>query len=133
MRVLVTGSREWQGADPIFRILMGVYLDRGAFTLVHGACPKGADLIASRWAQSNEWRGIVEERHPADWDHHGRKAGVMRNQEMVNLGADLCLAFIADHSRGATHCARAAEKAGIPTRWLMYVGTWVKADPSYPL
>jgi hypothetical protein len=34
---------------------------------------------------------------------------------MVDLGADLCLAFIRNHSRGAAHCAAAAREAGITT------------------
>jgi hypothetical protein len=38
----------------------------------------------------------------------------MRNQHMVSLGADLCLAFIANNSPGATGCMKMAHRAGIP-------------------
>lgn len=43
------------------------------------------------------------------------RAGYYRNELMVSLGADLCLAFIADESRGASHCAQLAWEAGIKT------------------
>ena len=42
-------------------------------------------------------------------------AGIYRNNFMVSLGADMCLAFIMDSSAGATHCSDAANRAGIDT------------------
>ncbi|MFI5877567.1 SLOG family protein [Streptomyces sp. NPDC051445] len=81
-------------------------------TLVHGACPKGADAIAHHFGLVV---GIEIEAHPADWDSWGKSAGFRRNADMVNLGADLCLAFIRGGSRGASMTAGLARDVQIPT------------------
>lgn len=116
MRVLLTGSRTWGDATAITWALDAIYWSNciEPMVLVHGACPTGADAIADRWAVRAS--RVTVERHPADWERHGKRAGYIRNAEMVQLGADLCLAFIAGGSKGATHCAGLAEKAGIEVR-----------------
>ena len=108
-RILVTGSRTWADATTIAAVLRRWRTPDAV--LVHGGA-RGADRIAARIWRA---RGLPTEEHPADWPRHGRAAGPIRNQQMVQAGADVCLAFIQDHSRGATDCATAAEYAGIPT------------------
>ncbi len=122
-RVLVTGSRTWNDVDQLRRQLTKTWLTHpGPFIVVHGACPTGADDLASDWVanmQEAEMGDVREERHPANWRPNGildRSAGYRRNTEMVLTHPDLCLAFIRNGSAGATHCAATAERAGIPTR-----------------
>lgn len=118
MRLLVTGSRDWPDANIVENVLTTVTLSCGhespfaPITLVHGDCPSGADLFADL---TGEARGWDIERHPAQWETYGKAAGPRRNQEMVDLGADVCVAFIHDGSRGATHCLTQARYAGIRT------------------
>lgn len=115
-RVLVTGSRDWGDADIIHAALATALYQNVPAVIVHGACPTGADALASRWVRLRRGIGLSEELHPAQWKWHGRAAGPRRNAHMVSLGADICLAFIRNGSRGASHTANLAEQAGIPTR-----------------
>lgn len=110
-RILVTGSRTWSDETRIREALEYWAARLPGATLVHGQA-RGADLIAARiWAG---W-GYPAEVHPARWGQHGKAADLLRNREMVAVGADVCLAFIHNHSRGATHCAAIAQASGIPT------------------
>jgi hypothetical protein len=115
-RVLVTGSRDWDDELTVEAALALACYQQVPAVIVHGACRTGADAIASRWTRNHRVIGLTEEAHPALWQWHGKAAGPRRNAEMVNLGADVCLAFIKDGSPGASHTADLAEKAGIRTR-----------------
>lgn len=122
-RILITGSRDWDDEKAIDDALYDAWDElmegeplwtENHITLVSGNCPTGADAIAEGlWTIR---AGFPIERHPADWDAFGKKAGFIRNAEMVELGADICLAFIKNGSKGASMTARMAEEAGIETR-----------------
>lgn len=123
--VLVTGSREWKDRRRLFRELDALLADflasegePAVFTVLHGACPAGADLHAAMWCSSRGelWPGRVQEmKRPANWDLHGKAAGPVRNQEMADLKPGLCLAFF-EHgagNRGTADCVRRCRDAGI--------------------
>ena len=115
MRILVTGSRDWDDVGAVAVALLSGRVIGEEVTVVHGGA-SGADQIANRVARNLGWKREV---HPAAWRPNGiynPQAGLLRNREMVELGADVCLAFIKNGSRGATHCAALAMEAGIPTR-----------------
>lgn len=110
-RVLVTGSRDWEHPLRIDIELDRIWHAYPYLVVVHGGA-RGADQMAEQWARAH---AVPTEVHQAYWGIDGKMAGRLRNQRMVDLGAGVCLAFIRDHSRGATHCATIAIAAGIPT------------------
>lgn len=132
-RILVTGSRKWTDRNRINDALYALceehdlnyepdeygntMPDPSKVRVVHGACPDGADFWCDEWAVANCNMGLVE-RHPAVWRVDGKfikSAGHKRNYEMVQLGADICLAFHKGDSPGTASCIKMAEKAGIHT------------------
>ena len=123
-RILVTGSRRWTNTKLLAETLTKAIKDHYPnVVIVHGGCPRGADALTELFAQHNN---IPTEVHPAKWKTHGTKAGPIRNQEMVDAGADLCIGFIVGPSFGTKHCVKAAQKAGIPT-------TTIKIEATIPL
>lgn len=115
-RILVTGSRDWQNPDQVRAVLATALFQHMPAVIVHGACPSGPDAVASWWIRQHRMLGLTEERHPADWEAHGKAAGPRRNAQMVAAGADVVLAFIRNGSRGASHTVALARRAGIPVR-----------------
>ncbi|MEU8157995.1 SLOG family protein [Micromonospora sp. NPDC048986] len=146
LRVLVTSSRTWSNRDAVHDALdIVAFAARDAgfpgLTVVEGACPTGGDAMAYEWVRGRRRRGwpVTSERHPAKWRLHGRGAGPLRNGNMVDLGAGLCLAFIdacsdprcrrveGHGSHGAAGCSDLAEAAGI--RVHQFLGSSVVPTP----
>src|SRR3954467_15365657 len=119
-RVLVTGSRDWQKVEVVRFALDYAFCEAAhtgrPLTVVHGACPAGAEAQGPDAPNSPTTPAlpVKTEPHPANWHINGKRAGFIRNAHMVNLGADVCLAFIKDGTRRASHTAALAEQPPTP-------------------
>lgn len=114
MRVLFSGSRKFTDDKAVILMLEGLAKRAGGaerVVVVHGGA-SGLDSIAGVIARH---MGMKVEVHPAHWQKHGRSAGVIRNQEMVNRGANLLVAYPLPGGRGTQDCIERGVKAGIPT------------------
>lgn len=109
MRIIVCGSRRWRDRARIEQWL-STLPDPGSVTIVHGNAG-GADRIAHQEAQK---AGLLVEPHPADWERYGKRAGLIRNHQMAELGADSCVAFWDGQSTGTKHMIDEATRRGIP-------------------
>lgn len=81
------------------------------FTRVIEGDARGADRLGGRWAAS---RGIAVTACPADWNGpHGRRAGFIRNQSMLDdHKPDVAVGF--PGGNGTADMARRCERAGVP-------------------
>jgi hypothetical protein len=90
MILLVCGGRDYNDVATAHRILSATHALKPITLLIHGAA-RGADNIAADWAHAN---GVQTQPFPARWDRYGKKAGPMRNTQMLIEGKpDSVLAF----------------------------------------
>lgn len=107
MRVLICGSRNWLDSRPIYEDLRDL---ESVEIVIHGGA-RGADMLADRMAQT---LGLPVKCYPADWDLYGRRAGLVRNQRMIDEGKpDIVLVYWDGKSRGTRDMIRRARRAGI--------------------
>lgn len=106
MKVIVTGGRDYQDKEMVYRILDQL---NASFVAV-GDCPTGADLFAFEWCIE---RGVPYKLYEAKWTELGRKAGPIRNEEMIvdNLDAKFVVAF--KGNKGTADTVRRAESANL--------------------
>lgn len=114
MRILVTGARDWEDKDAIFRVLKEYRTGYGHIVIIHGASP-GADTLADEVAGK---LGYEVESYPADWVRYGKRAGYIRNRRMLRESLpDLVIAFhnnLEGKSKGTKDMVAIAKKAGVP-------------------
>ena len=111
MKVLVCGGRNYGDSAAVYSALMAIYEREPYDTLIiiQGGCPTGADAIARHWCIAHYVPYINV---PADWAKHGKSAGPIRNQRMIDVyEPDMVLAF--PGGKGTADMVLRAEKSAI--------------------
>ena len=119
MIILVCGDRNWTDQETIKSVLDS--LTAPGDVVIHGAC-RGADRLAGQAATALD---LTVREYPAQWDTHGRAAGPIRNQQMLDLEhPDLVLAFHdrLTESKGTRDMIQRSRRAGITVRWFRHKG-----------
>jgi hypothetical protein len=111
VRVIVCGGRDYTNEKAIRARLADLREAHPDAIVIHGAAP-GADSWAGYIAGT---LGLPVEVHSANWAKHGRAAGPIRNQEMLDSGADLVIAF--PGGRGTLDMTTRAKNSGIPVEY----------------
>ena len=110
IKILVCGSRYHCDYQRIYNFL-SAFDDA---VIISGAC-RGADTLAIRAAKE---LGFTYREYPANWAKYGKRAGVFRNQEMIDMEhPDLVIAFHNDieKSKGTKDMINRAKYHNIDT------------------
>lgn len=113
LRVLVTGDRNYTCPELARAILTKLIAKHGVNVVIVHGCGTGVDASFSNAARC---LGLDVEPHYADWKDGGKSAGPKRNQEMVDAGADFCIAVhdAIAWSKGTKDCVARCLMAKIP-------------------
>jgi hypothetical protein len=106
--LLVCGGRDFADTKGANKVLDAIHRALGIDVLIEGDA-RGADRIAGYWARKNR---VTNLKFRADWNAHGRAAGAIRNQRMLDEGKPThVLAF--PGGRGTADMVHRARKAGV--------------------
>lgn len=119
MKILVCGGREFDNWELLCRTLDSVYLhekppvidNKVCLTIIEGGA-KGADFLARVWAKHRclDWKEFS-----ADWKQYGKRAGWLRNEQMLREGQpDFVIAF--PGGGGTADMINRARLAGVEVR-----------------
>jgi predicted Rossmann-fold nucleotide-binding protein len=123
MKVLVCGGRDYKDVERVFAALTKEHKKAPFTTLIHGGA-KGADELAARWAVLN---GVEVRAYPANWEAHGKAAGPLRNQRMLNEERpNMVIAF--PGGRGTSDMISRAQAARVPVMQISGQSTKPKAS-----
>jgi len=114
--ILICGDRNWSDFTKIREVLLKVIGTRSLqeVEVVHGGA-RGADSIGG-WIAKDIGIPTIHV-HPADWEKHGKAAGPIRNELMLQKhDVDIVLAFHSniEESKGTKHMISCAKKKNIP-------------------
>jgi len=111
IRLIVCGGRDFLDWHVVWMRLDQVHSKRGISQIIAGGC-SGADAFATDWARKND---VPIREYYAAWEKHGKAAGPIRNQQMIDDGKpDGLIAF--PGGRGTNDMVLRAQVAGL-TVW----------------
>lgn len=109
MIIVVTGGRDFTAKQMIWAALDQLHAQHHISGLTEGEA-RGVDTLCRLWAES---RNVPCYPRPADWAKHGKKAGILRNADMLlnDPPPTYCVAF--PGGTGTADMIRRAERAGL--------------------
>ncbi len=108
MRVLICGGRDFNNFAYVKKVMDEIHAKTPVDLVISGKA-RGADALGEQWAKE---KNIPVDPYPANWNDHGKAAGPIRNQQMLNEGKpDLVVAF--PGGNGTRDMINRAKKANV--------------------
>ena len=107
LRIIICGGRDYEDYNALRRYMDKFHWNTPVGEVIQGGA-RGADTIASAWALT---RGIPCTEVVADWESHGKAAGVIRNRAMADLRPDAVVAF--PGGKGTAMMVNLARRRGV--------------------
>lgn len=109
-KLIVAGSRTFSDYDRMAADLDRLLINKKPYVIIcTGACPRGADALAARYARE---RGLELREFPANWDRWRKNAGPIRNRQLADYG-DALVAYWDGRSRGTASMIHEATIASL--------------------
>lgn len=108
MTTIIAGSRGITNPEVI---VAAVAASGFQITEVFSGGARGVDIAGENWAIA---QGIPVRSFPADWETFGKRAGMLRNEEMASQAEQL-IAIWDGKSPGTKHMITIADEYGVPT------------------
>ena len=115
-KVIIAGGRDFNDYE-LLKKKCDYYLQSVTDEImVISGTARGADTLGEQYAKE---RGLKIDYHPAKWDEYGKKAGFIRNKEMVDI-ASAAICFWDGKSKGTKHTIDLCKEKGIPCKVVNY-------------
>lgn len=111
MKLIITGSRTITDYEAVRSAVADTGLGKKYGRSIEVVCgmARGADMLGYEFARRN---GLVCYEFPANWNKHGKRAGILRNIEMGEF-SDALLALWDGESKGTEQMIEWAKANGL--------------------
>jgi len=115
-KVIIAGSRSFNQYDLIKAKLDFYFSNRLPAVEIVSGTVRGADVLGEHYAKEHN---LKVKKFLANWDLYGKRAGIIRNEQMAKE-ADALVAFWDGHSSGTKHIIDKMKKMEKPVRIVLF-------------
>ena len=121
MKAAIVGSRTFNDYKKVVEFItnMKEIYELEDIDLVVSGGARGADALGAKYAKEH---GIELKVFPAKWSIYGKKAGILRNVDIIE-NCDVCFVFWDGESHGAKHDIELCKKSKKPCFIYNYITT----------